>query len=344
MSLNKTYYMCVILLSLNLACFADRNPTVFEVNKRLGRGINLGNALEAPKEGQWGVTLQEEYFKLIKQAVFESVRIPIKWSAHALQQKPYTIDANFFERVDWAVRKALSNRLYVVINMHHYDEIYDDPERHLERFVSMWQQIAEHYKDQSEAVLFELLNEPCKKLDDKIWNQLIADTLQVVRKSNPQRVVVIGPTNWNNIDKLDKLVLPDSDRNIVVSFHYYQPFNFTHQGAEWIGEQSKNWLGTKWTGTEKEKQAIEKDFDRVFEWGEEHSRPIYLGEFGAYGKADMQSRARWTAFVAREAEKRNFSWSYWEFCSGFGVYDSSEKKWREPLLKSLIAETRITDN
>jgi len=336
--------MCVILLSLNSVCFAEKDLTVFEVNKRLGRGINLGNALEAPKEGQWGVTLQEEYFKLIKQAGFDSVRIPIKWSAHAFEQKPYTIDAKFFERVDWTIRNALSNNLYVIINMHHYDEIYDNPEKHSERFLSLWQQIAEHFKDQSETVLFEFLNEPCRKLDEKIWNQLTADTLQVVRKSNPQRIVVIGPTNWNNINKLEKLVLPDSDRNIIVSFHYYQPFNFTHQGAEWVGEQSKNWLGTKWTETDKEKQVIEKDLDRAFEWGKEHNRPIYIGEFGAYSKADMESRVRWTAFVAREAEKRNFSWSYWEFCSGFGVYDSSEQRWRKPLLKSLIPSTKIDDD
>lgn len=344
MSLNKTYHMCIILFFLNSVCLAEKDLTAFEVNKRLGRGINLGNALEAPKEGQWGVTLQEEYFKLIKQAGFESVRIPIKWSAHALQQEPYTINANFFDRVDWAVRNALANNLYVIINMHHYDEIYDEPEKHLERFVCLWEQIAEHYKDQNEAVLFELLNEPCKKLDDKIWNQLAADTLRVVRKTNPQRVVVIGPTSWNSIDKLDKLVLSASDKNIIVSCHYYLPFNFTHQGATWVGEQSKNWVGTKWTGTDKERDAIEKDFDRAFEWGKKHNRPIYLGEFGAYSKGDMESRARWTSFVAREAEKRNFSWSYWEFCSGFGVYDSSEKKWRQPLLKSLIVETRMTDN
>jgi endoglucanase len=344
MSLKKTCYMCLILLFVNSACLGERNLTAFEVNEKLGRGINLGNALEAPKEGQWGVTLQEEYFKLIKQAGFESVRIPIKWSAHALQQKPYTIDVKFFDRVDWAVKNALSNNLCVVMNMHHYDEICDEPEKHLERFVCLWEQIAEHYKEQNETVLFELLNEPCKKLDDEIWNQLVADTLQVVRKSNPERIIVIGPTNWNSIDKLDKLVLPDSDRNIIVSFHYYQPFNFTHQGASWVGEQSKNWLGTKWTGTKEEKGAIEKDLDSVLEWGKGHNRPIYLGEFGAYSKADMPSRARWTTFVAREAEKRNFSWSYWEFCAGFGVYDSSEKKWREPLLKSLIPEARITDN
>ncbi len=66
-----------------------------EINERLGRGINLGNALEAPAIGGWGVVLEEEYFRLIKEKGFSSVRIPIRWSAHAQANPPYTIDEDF---------------------------------------------------------------------------------------------------------------------------------------------------------------------------------------------------------------------------------------------------------
>lgn len=73
---------------------------VFAINKRLGRGVNLGNALEAPAEGDWGVTLEAEYFQLIAEQGFDSVRIPIRWSAHASQNEPYHISRSFFDRVD----------------------------------------------------------------------------------------------------------------------------------------------------------------------------------------------------------------------------------------------------
>ena len=73
---------------------------VFAANKRLGRGVNLGNALEAPKEGDWGVKLKAEYFRAVKDAGFAMVRLPIKWSARAAADAPYTIDAAFAERVD----------------------------------------------------------------------------------------------------------------------------------------------------------------------------------------------------------------------------------------------------
>ncbi len=334
---KKLANLLIVYLMICGICFGgQKGKDAFEINKALGRGVNLGNALEAPKEGEWGVVLKEEYFKLIKEANFDSIRIPIRWSAHALKEKPYTIEPAFFERVDWAVKNALSNGLVAIINMHHYDELYDDPNSNSERFLAMWQQIAEHYRDRPQSVLFEFLNEPCKQLNDEKWNRLITEILKIVRKTNPNRVIVIGPANWNNIDKLPALKLPAEDKNIIVTCHYYQPFNFTHQGAEWAGEQSKSWLGTKWTATEEQKQAVIKDFDRLADWGKQQNRPIYLGEFGAYSKADMPSRVLWTDFIARQAEKRNFSWSYWEFCSGFGVYDSARNQWRTELLNALI--------
>ena len=76
--------------------------------------------------------------------------------------------------------------------------------------------------------------------------------------------------------------------------------------------------------------------DQAAAWAEANNRPIYLGEFGAYSKADMDSRASWTAFVARQAEERGMSWAYWEFCAGFGVYDQSKSEWNTAILDALI--------
>ena len=73
-------------------------------------------------------------------------------------------------------------------------------------------------------------------------------------------------------------------------------------------------------------------------WGEANNRPIYMGEFGAYSKADMESRALWTNSVARTAEDFHFSWGYWEFCAGFGIYNQGTKTWIDPLLTALIPE------
>jgi len=129
--------------------------------------------------------------------------------------------------------------------------------------------------------------------------------------------------------------LPASERNVIVTVHYYLPFPFTHQGAEWV-DGADAWLGTKWTGSNIETYAVDKDLDVAASWSAKNHRPIYLGEFGAYSKADQESRHLWTDYVARAAESRNFSWAYWEFCAGFGVYDREKADWNTPILSALI--------
>jgi endoglucanase len=308
----------------------------FERNARLGRGVNFGNALEAPKKGDWGLTLKEEYFKVIAEAGFRSVRIPIKWSTHAAAAAPYAIDAAFFARIDWAVAQSLKNGLAAVINIHHYDEMATDPAAHKARWLGLWKQIAEHYKDQGTDVYFELLNEPNSQLTMPLWNRYLAEGLAAVRASNPARAVIVGPSDWNGIWRLKDLSLPAADQNLIVTVHYYNPFHFTHQGAEWA-EGSAAWLGTKW-GTQADQDAVAKDLKEAMDWSAANQRPIYMGEFGAYSKADMASRALWTRFVARTAEKDGFSWAYWEFGSGFGVYDPAASQWRTELKNALMAD------
>jgi len=119
---------------------------------------------------------------------------------------------------------------------------------------------------------------------------------------------------------LAKLKLPE-DANLIVTVHYYSPFEFTHQGAEWADAKVRDLKGIKWEGTDAEMAALRKDLDTAAKWAKENKRPVFLGEFGAYSKGDMDSRAKWTRAVAREAEARGFSWAYWEFGAGFGAYD-----------------------
>jgi len=299
------------------------------------RGVNLGNALEAPREGAWGVVLREEYFRLIKEAGFDTVRIPIRWSAHASADPPYTISERLLARVDWAIGHALAHDLVTVINVHHYDELTADPDGHRDRFLALWDQIARRYADRPPTLLFELLNEPHGPLTAPVWNELLADALRVVRVTNPTRWVVVGPVDWNHVRALPTLELPPDDRYLMVTLHYYEPFRFTHQGASWVSG-SRAWLGTKWQGLEEERRAVERDLDLAVRWASEQGRPLYLGEFGAYSRADLESRVRWTEFVARQAEARGIPWSYWEFCAGFGIYDPQRRQWRTELLRALI--------
>ncbi len=309
----------------------------FVQNQDLGRGLNLGNALEAPQEGAWGIILYEDYFTAIADAGFQHVRVPIRWSSHALAAPPYTIDPGFFARIDWVVEQAEKNQLLVILDMHHYEEMFTDPRDHTERFLALWRQIAEHYRDAPESVLFELLNEPHDGLTSFAWNEMIPDVIGAIRPSNPTRNLIVGPGNWYNISQLGTLTLPQDDKHLIVSVHYYEPFRFTHQGADWVGG-SAGWVGTTWAGTDLQQRMVEGDLGRAARWGKENGHPIYLGEFGAYSRADMASRAQYTAFVARTAESLGMSWAYWEFAAGFGAYERGTGTWKEELLRALVPQ------
>jgi endoglucanase len=244
------------------------------------------------------------------------------------------IAPQWFETLDWAVKHALANGLMVILDLHEFRAMGEDLTGNKDRFLAAWWQIAERYKDSPPEVLFEVLNEPYGKLTPEKWNPLLREALAIIRGSNPHRTVIIGPTSYNNIKDLPKLDLPADDRDIIVTIHYYSPFPFTHQGASWTAQKDK--LGVQWEGTEKDQQAIAKDFDQAQAWARQHNRPIFLGEFGALEKGDLESRVRWTSFIARQAEKRSWSWAYWQFDGNFIVYDTQKDEWVRPIRDALL--------
>jgi endoglucanase len=331
----KRLFAWLLLVGLPIGFLqADPMPT-------LGHGINLGNFLEQAGEHDRGRDLAAEDFSIIKQAGFATVRVPIGWSMHVAPTAPYTIDPAFLSKIDWVVAQAKKNGLIAILDYHNDNALMHDPDGQADRFISTWRQIAQHFQNEPPTIVFELLNEPVDHLDAPHWNKLLVRALAAVRPTNPTRAVVIGPVAANDPGFLPALVLPENDRNLIATFHYYNPMTFTHQGAGWI-QGSDKWVGNTW-GTEAEKQAIVSDFDRVKAWGRQHHRPIFLGEFGTFSKGDPDARARWTAFVVQTAEARHFSWTYWEFSAGFGAYDPVAHQWRRPLLDALIPNKPSTN-
>lgn len=325
---------CLCLLGQGL--LLAQTKTAFEINQRLGRGINMGNAFEAPTETAWGNQWKPEYFQMMAEKGFSHVRLPIRWepSDRSMSEEPYTIYPVFLERIKTVVDEALKNDLQIIINMHHHEELLADPEGQKPRFLAQWKQIAEYFKDYSDYLLFEILNEPNGNLTTTMWNSFVADAVKVIRESNPDRTILVGTANWGGIDGLSYLQLPDDDNNLIVTIHYYNPFSFTHQGAEWSDPIPPT--GIKWYDSEPERETMIREFEPVLAFAEKHNVPIHVGEFGAYSAADMDSRVRWTTFLARWMEEQGFSWAYWEFSAGFGIYNPATKTFYDRLVNALL--------
>lgn len=324
----------LILLALAAPWASAQSPAdAFAQVKRMARGVNIlgyDPIWEHPGKARF----EAKHFKLIREAGFQTVRINL----HALQRlgkaPAYKLPEAWLKTLDWAVENALRNGLVVIFDLHNYNDVAKGPASFKPRLMAFWKQIGERYKTAPDGLVFEILNEPNGKLDAPLWNAWLAEALAVIRATNPTRTVVIGPPMWNGINYLGDLVLPETDRNIVVTVHYYEPFPFTHQGASWSPETVRL-SGVTW-GKAEEIRRLEADFDRVQAWSAANRRPILLGEFGAYDKAPMESRVRWTSAVARAAEARGWAWTYWQFDSDFIVYDIDKDRWVEPILRALV--------
>jgi endoglucanase len=274
------------------------------------------------------------HFTAIHKAGFDFVRLNLQAFKHMDAQN--RLEPQWLAKLDDVVSHAQADGLGVILDEHDFDVCSQDVDVCRTRLSAFWQQVAPRYASAPRNVAFELLNEPHDKLNGGVWNDMFAQLLATVRASNPNRIVVVGPTHWNSLADLPLLKLP-ADPNLLVTFHYYEPFHFTHQGATWAGDEVKKLHGITW-GTDADRAAIRDDFDKVAAWAAANNRPILLGEFGAYDKSGTPQDLR-VAYIntdRSEAERHGFGWAYWQFEGDFVVWDMARQRWIEPVLKALI--------
>lgn len=291
--------------------------------------ISIGNALEAPKDIKWDVTMNEKYFDEIKSVGFDAVRIPIRFSDY-VEGDRYTLNEDFMKQIDYYINYALDCKLSVILDFHHFVEIMDDPYYYKDCFISIWSQLSERYKDYSDNLIFELLNEPRDNLSSDILNDFIKEGVDTIRKTNPSRTIIVGPANYNSLYKLEELKLP-KDNNLMLTFHYYEPNDVTFQGS--INHEGyENLSNITWTGTEEQLKYLHDRFKIVKDYADKNNISVFLGEFGVNKNAPRETRIKWTEAVKNEALSNGFSYGYWEFASEFGIYDRDTNTWDKELL------------
>lgn len=272
-----------------------------------------------------------QHFQLIREAGFTSVRINLR--AFQFMDANDRLPAHWFQVLDWAIAEAHRNGLSVVIDEHDFRACSTDAAICRRKLLAFWSQVAPRYRNEPNSVAFELLNEPYGALRAGVWNRLLREVLAEVRTTNPHRSVIVGPVGYNSPDYLGALDLP-ADDNLIVTVHYYAPDTFTQQGAAWR-KAPPNAAPVAW-GSASDRARVQRDFDAIQRWSILHKRRIYLGEFGADEKGDAQSRAAYAATVSRAAERRGWSWAWWQFDSDFVLYDIKADRWVAPVLGALI--------
>ncbi|MEL6528851.1 MAG: glycoside hydrolase family 5 protein [Pseudomonadota bacterium] len=316
------------------AAFADEQSAEIAKDFQMKRCVNMGNALEAPNGAPWGRLYSKEDYQRIAAAGFDTVRIPVRWSDYTGPAPTFRIHPDFAEVVDNNVKWALTSGLNVVLNIHHFEEIMENPEEQKERYRALWDQISLRYSKLPSNVWFETLNEPNKNLKGAEMRQLQAMALQIIRGDNPDRIVILGGEEWSGITSL-ATNLSTEDPNVVYTFHYYDPFNFTHQQASWLGENMPK--GKRGWGSSEDKAELANAVEIATSFRTAVKRPVFLGEFGVHSPVDNDERVEWAGAVKTAMEAADIPWCLWAYGNTFALY-TDEKGWDMDMLSALTKE------
>ena len=316
------------------------------VASNLGKGINLGNIFDAPWEGKWGISFESHYVDEIA-AHFNTVRIPVQWSNHAAKTADATLDEAFFERVEMVIDEFLNRGMYVVVDMHHYNQLngkspaegafWVDQSIVEDRFYNIWKQLSFKLKDKSEKLIFEIINDPQGKITPANLNQIYPVVLESIREYNPDRMVMLmhSGVTFNSESDLDTLIIPD-DQNIIIDYHAYAPFKFTHQGLSYMPQ---NPAGVECCSLRQEHE-IRAQLELFSSWSKKVGVPGFIGEFGANSNAAVPSRIEYLKSVSKAIERTGLGFAYWEFGSTFGLYDTSSNTWHSGLIEAITENNR----
>lgn len=342
-------------------------------SERLGAGMNisyLDNWWLGSKEKHYSdfakpenAAKREQMFADVAKAGFKTVRIPICFSAWMQMKRPYSWEhGDGLKMADLFVKWALANNLNAIIDLHHTELDGSMPEAATaERLVNLWVRIAERYqKTDPERVFFEIRNEP-HHIGAEEWRWQANEIIKAIRGIAPQHTLIVGFHDWNGRKALVESK-PLEDKNIIYTFHYYDPFLFTHQGAVWAGvggiEELKyvpfpavkeNKIETpvaakgQWTeslirtyGEDSRAEKMFKDLKAARDWSIKNKVPIFVGEFGSFGKfATPEDRCRYAEVVYSSFAKLQIPNAWWEWDGGFNMFDSGTTKISDCMRKAI---------
>lgn len=334
------------------------------MNKRLGKGINLGNSWESDgkDDGGWSNPIKDEDFRIIKEAGFNSIRLPVRWQKNS-NYETHTVDPNRLAGVKEDVALAIEQGLVVLLDFHHYIELNrlgggahrERPDtvalfqKEKEHFIALWSQIATEFNAFPDSMIaFDILNEPTIP-NENLVNEVLLGAYEAIRAAAPNKTIMFESYLAAKFAQISILKLP-ADGNIIYSGHYYEPYTFSHQGHSYdcLGDAAYlNMAESDFRGYVDTAKALFPDVNGV-----DHI-PMNIGEFGISGgtsrankshcKADQslpsaEAKARWAKETVAAAKKYDMSFHYWGFTyvGGFEAYDRQNNVWYSGFPNALI--------
>jgi len=296
---------------------------------------------------------------------FDHIRIPV--DEEQLWKEDGQEDPEGFsllkQALDWCKEYNLDAIVDLhILRSHHFNQkvkpLFTKPEAQ-ERFFQCWRDLSKALRNYPvEDVAYELMNEPVAD-DPEDWNKLVKQVIPIIRQAEPARIIVIGSNRWQSATTFDQLFVPENDRNLILSFHMYEPFLLTHHTASWTRikgytgpvnypgvivkeEDLKGFPDSVRTEILKNKNSYNIDsirhhFMKPVAIAKKYNLPLYCGEWGCLNVVPDAARFQWFRDMKTVLEENNIGWATWEYKSDFGIINKKHEEEKE-LIKILVGK------
>ena len=360
--------LCILLLSFSCSCSDDgikdkveveqeepedgsgiiRNITASQLVADMGSGWNLGNSFDVTNSDKtyWGnplpsTRLIDEVFK----RGFKTLRLPVTWGYNMGDAPNFEIEESYFSSITNIIDHALAKDMYVIINVHH-DEDWIVPTLSQAtttkiQLNKVWTQIANQYKNYSDYLIFELLNEPRHLDTPEEWSggtpegrnvlndyyKTILNAIRVTGGNNAKRKVMIAPYGASVAQVAwDDFVIPNNDPDVIISIHAYSPYRFALEGTDpdWGTDEDK-------ANTDALLNSVETNFIAK-------GRPVIMGEWGSVNTlADASERLKHATYFSKGCLKKGIVPIVWDNGREFGLIDRRTFIWTYPNIANAAA-------
>ena len=336
------------------------------------RGLNISHWLS---QSRVRGLARERYFTekdvaYIASEGFDHLRIPVDEEQLFLEngEKDAEAFALLHDALGWCRKYGLRAVVDLhILRSHHFNAaekpLFTD-EKAQESFFECWRKISGELNGYSNGwVAYELMNEPVADQAED-WNKLVRRCVEVIREREPQRTLVIGSNRWQRFETVKELELPENDPNIIVSFHYYDPFLFTHYLAGWT--DNRDYFGKvhypgrvvapedlaklpadlavrfgDWTKQVYDKDAFKRDFAEALSVAKARGLQLYCGEYGCINSSPVPDRVRWWRDINEVFEEMGIARAVWDYKGDFGIL---KREWPDrPMLDALMGKP-VQDN
>lgn len=339
--------LLIAVISIITVNAAPKNKEIQKsVSAPFTRGVNFSSWLEFKNADQLNPYYYTKMdFENVKAMGCDVVRLPIHFQQLSSGAPNYTVAPEVFSILDDVAKWAEELKLYVIFDFHNNTAGGTSTPRNIDVILNtIWAQVSKRYANAGKYIVYEVYNEP-HGIDKVKWGKIEANVIAEIRKSDKNHYIIAGGADWNSFDAMKSL--PDfNDDKIMYTFHFYDPFLFTHQGANWTdlgritgvpfpynkekmpplpknATNQERWYLTgdynyAQKGTEK---AVGEFFDQYVEFSLSRNAPIYCGEFGVLNTyADHDERVNWYKIVTDLLDERGIAHTSWDYYDSFGVF------------------------